>query len=125
MKTKPTTEQIATLPKWAQEHIKSLDRRVVISERTLQEYCDTQTKSPFFYEELLCFGGETPQFVRKYIQTYGISVIRDGVRVDILLRHDESGIEVSWGSDDRLIWEIPMIPVSHQKIKIVPRDKLR
>ena len=121
----PTPEQIAKLPKWAQEHIEGLDRRVVIAERTLKEYGDTQTESPFFYDDYLCIGGGSPQFARKYIQTHKVSVVKDGVRVDVLLRMDEKGIEISWGDEDRTCREVAMIPTSFQKIKLVQKEHIR
>lgn len=122
---KPTAEQISKLPKWAQEHIESLDRRVVIAERTLKEYHDTQTPSEFFYDDYLCIGGGSPTFARKYIQTHKISVVRHGVRADILLRMEDKGIEISWSDEDRTCREIAMVPTSFQKIKLVKKEDIR
>ena len=123
--TTPTPEQIEKLPKWAQEHIKDLDRRMVIAERTLNEYKDTQTPSAFFVDDLVCIGGGSPKFMRKYIQTNKISVVRDGVRVDILLRQDEKGIEIAWSDEDRGCRELAMVPTSFQKIKVVKKEDIR
>lgn len=121
----PTQEQIAKLPKWAQEHIENLDRRVVVSERALKEFTDTQTESAFFYDDYLCIGEGTPKFVRKYIQTYKISVVRDGIQVDVLLRQDDPGIEIGWGGTNHAMKEVAMVPISFQKVKIVPKEKMR
>lgn len=121
----PTPEQIAKLPKWAQEHIADLDRRMVVAERSLKEYEDAQTPSEFFYDDLLCIGGKSPQNVRRYVQTHRISIVRDGIRADVLLRHDEPGIEISWGDEHRGCREVAMIPTSFQKIKLLSKDKMR
>lgn len=121
----PTPEQIAKLPKWAQEHIANLDRRMVLAERTLNEYKDAQTPSEFFFDDLLCIGGGSPKHIRKYIQTHKITVVRDGVRVDVLLRLDEKGIEIGWSDEDRGCREIAMIPTSFQKIKLVQKEHIR
>ena len=121
----PTPEQIAKLPKWAQEYIEDLSRRTEIAGRALKEYTDSQTPSPFFFDDFLPVGGESPQFSRTYVQTHKICVVKDGVRVDVLLRDDEPGIEVSWGDEKRGMRETPMIPISYQKIKILPKDQLR
>ena len=43
----PTQEQIEKLPRWAREYIRGLERRTVIAERTLLEFCDNQTPSRF------------------------------------------------------------------------------
>jgi len=121
----PTPEQLEKLPKWAQEYIKDLDRRMVVSERTLKEYTDTQTPAEFFIDDLVCIGEGSPKFMRKFIQTNKMSVLRDGVRVDILLRHDEKGIEIGWSDEQRGCREIAMIPTSFQKIKLVQKEDIR
>lgn len=121
----PTPEQIAKLPKWAQEYVKDLERRVVIAERTLKKYTDTQTPSEFYIDDLLCIGNGTPQVSRKYVQTHRITAERDGVKVDLLLRLNEPGIEVSWSTSDRMTGEIAMIPFSFQKIKLVSKNDMR
>lgn len=121
----PTPEQLEKLPKWAQEHIKDLNRRMVIAERTLKEYQDAQTPSEFFYDDYLCIGGGSPQHARRYVQTHKISVVKDGVRADVLLRHDEPGIEISWGDEKRTCREVALVPTSFQKIKLVTKDHIR
>jgi hypothetical protein len=122
---KPTPEQIAKLPKWAQELIANLDRRVVLSERALREHMDSQTPSEFFIDDYLCIGGGSPVATRRYVQTHKISVAKDGVRADILLRMDEPGIEISWGDEKRTCREVAMVPTSFQKIKLVTKEHIR
>ena len=122
----PTPEQLAKLPKWAQEHIADLERRVVLAERTLQEYNDSQTPSEFFYEDFNRMGGnDSTKSIRRYIQTYRMTVERDGVQVDVLLRQDDPGIEISFSSSNRLVSQVAMVAASFNKIIILPKDKLR
>ncbi len=121
----PTAEKIAKLPKWAQEHIANLDRRMELAERKLKEFEDAQTPSEFFYDDYVCVGDGSPPNVRRYVQTHKISVVRDGVRVDIMLRLDEKGIEISWGDEFRGCREIAMVPTSFQKIKLVKKEDIR
>ena len=122
----PTPEQIAKLPKWAQDHIKNLDRRMVVAERTLKEYQDAQTPSPVFYDDLLCVGEGGPKHVRRFVQTRRISIVNDGIRVDVMVRGDgDKGVEVSWGDDGRLCREVAMVPISFQKMKILTKEDMR
>ncbi len=121
----PTPEQIARLPKWAQEYIEDLDRRTVIAERALKNYTDNQTPSKFYFDDFLCIGEGTPQLSRKYVQTRKITVEHEGIIVDVLLRVDEAGIDISWHSSERLMKEVAMIPISFQQVKLVSRDKMR
>lgn len=123
--TDPTPEQIAKLPKWAQEHIQSLDRRMATAERALNEHLDSQTPSEFFIEDFLCVGGGSPQFVKKYIQAHKVCVERDGVKLTILLRQDEKGLDLQWHSTNRLMNEVALVPISFNKVKIVSKECMR
>ena len=79
--TEPTAEQIAKLPKWAQEHIRNLAHALAISQRTMTEFCDAQTPSRVWYEDLVCdalTGGPTTR--RIYLQTNSI-VFGDDSRI--------------------------------------------
>ncbi len=122
----PTPDQIAKLPKWAQDYVKDLNRRMTTAEKELKEQLDSQTPSEFYIDDLLCIGDGSPQFARKYVQTHKISVEHDGVKLDVLVRGPEDpGIDISWGCSKRLMTEVALIPLSFQKMKIVPKDKMR
>jgi hypothetical protein len=119
MNEQPTPEMLAKLPKWAQKHIEDLDRRVVISERTLKEYRDVQTPSEFFVED---WTGKT---TRNYIQTHKVAVERNGIRLDVLLRLDEKGIDLSWSDDSRLVREIAMVPIAFNSVRLLRKEHMR
>ena len=119
---KPTPEQIAKLPKWAQEHIENLDRRAVIAERTLKEYYDNQTPSEFFIED---YDSSASKMVKKYIQTHKIAVERNGVHVEVILRLDEKGIDISYWSDDRIVREIALVPKGFNSITLIAKEHMR
>ena len=123
MNPNSTAPNFDKLPRWVREHIEQLDRRAVIAERALKEYKDTQTESPYFYDEYLCIGDGKPQWYRKYVQTHKISVLHQGVQVDVLLRPDDPSIEISWSNAQNR--EVPMIPIAYQKIKIVDKQELK
>lgn len=121
----PTPEQLEKLPKWAQEHIKNLDRRMVVAERTLQEFNDNQTPSKFYYDDYVCVGGGSPQYVRRYVQTTKMTVEHADVQVDVLVRGGENEIEISWSDLNRFVREIAMVPKSYQQIKIIHPKHIR
>jgi len=122
MNATPTPEQIEKLPKWAQEHIKDLDRRAFVSERSLREYRDSLTPSEFFVEE---YDADLKKMVRKYVQTNKIAVERNKIHLEIILRQDENGIDVTWWSEDRLTREIALVPKGFNSISIVGKDQMR
>lgn len=121
----PLPEQIAKLPKWAQEHIADLQRRTAEAERTFREYNDSQTPSKFFYDDYVCIGGASPEHSKKYVQTDRMTVIAHGVRLDILVRNEEKGIEIQWDDEKRHCREIAFVPQSFQKAKLVTKENIR
>ncbi len=121
----PTPEQIAKLPKWAQEHIADTERRQRNAERTLTEFQNNQTPSEFYTEEYVCCGENGNQFVKRYIQAHKVCVERDGVKLTILIRQDEAGLDLQWQSTDRLMNEVALVPTSFNKVKIVSKEKMR
>ena len=48
--SQPTSEQIAKLPKWAQEHIESLSREARTWKESALRFSKEQPESPFFME---------------------------------------------------------------------------
>jgi hypothetical protein len=122
---RPTPEQIAKLPKWAQERLADLERRTRVAETHLKETLDAQTPSEFYVEEYVSVGEGSDKYVKRYVQTYKMTVERDGVKLGILLRQDEKGIEVQWNSTNRLMSEVAMVPLSFNKVKIVAKEFMR
>ena len=125
MSTLPTPEQIAKLPKWAKERLEDLERLTRVAEAALKEFNDAQTPSEFYVEERLSLGEGSDTYAKRYIQTYKMSVEHDGVKLDVLLRQDERGIELQWHSTDRLMQEVAMVPLSFNKVKVLAKEFLR
>lgn len=121
----PTPEQIAKLPKWAQERMEDLERRTRVAELRAKEYLDAQTPSEFYVEEYVGVGEGSSEYVKRYVQTYKMAVEHDGVKLTILLREGEKGIELQWGSTSRLMNEMAMVPLSFNKVKIVAKEFMR
>jgi|FAXJ01.1.fsa_nt_gi hypothetical protein len=121
----PTPEQIAKLPKWAQERMENLERRTRAAETALKDYLDNQTPSEFYTEDYVSVGEGSGTHVQKFIQTYKMAVEHDGVKLTILLRQDEKGIELQWNSTSRLMNEVALVPMSFNKVKIVAPEFMR
>lgn len=116
--------EVEKLPKWAQEIIKDISRERETAIRALNEYVDSQTPSPFYIDETECLGEQQgPSTKRRYIQAHRITVVYEGVRLDILLRDDT--IDLKWGAPNFSMDEIAFIPSSFQSARLVSRDKMR
>lgn len=117
-------EKIEKLPRWAQEYIAKLSRERDTAVRALNEYLDDQTPSGFFYEDLLCTGESSgPSFKKTFVQTDRITVINQGVRLDV--RVEDLGIILQWSDVHRSVGDIAMIPESFQKVVLKTKDKMR
>lgn len=117
----PEPEQIAKLPKWAQEYIVSLKRERDGALRTEKEYRDTQTPSAFFEE----YQGPKNNEVR-YIQAINLCCVWRGVRLRISA-HDYGnsghGINLQWSSEPPS-GDVAFIPSSHQQARLVSREDM-
>ena len=105
--------------------MEDLERRTRVAEERLKEYLDAQTLSEFYVEEYVSTGEGSDKHVNRYIQTYKMAVERDGVKLTVLLRQDEKGIELQWNSTSRLMNEVAMVPLSFNKVKVVSKDFMR
>ena len=124
----PTPEQLAKLPRWAQDHIKDITRERDVAVRALNEYCDDQTPSPFYVDEAVCTGEQRgPSIKRRYIQAHTIKVNWAGVELVIDAngygnRNNEIGLQ--WSSTNH-IREVAMIPQRFQSITLKTQENLR
>ncbi len=119
---KAAMTDITKLPKWAQDHIRNLERERDTAIRGLNEYIDNQTKSPFYFSDYLCTGenaGPTSKVV--YIQTNQMTVEHAGVQLDLLLR--DGYIDMNWSGEHRV--EVAFIPQMHQSARLVSKENMR
>ncbi len=125
----PTPEQIAKLPKWAQEYIKDVSREREVSLRTLNAFQDEQTPSPFYVEENLCTGEASgPTTKRRYIQAHSVEVYFRGVHLTVDANefgNSGSGIRLQWSSKERGGGDAAFIPTSYQSARIVSKEDMR
>jgi len=121
-------------PRWVQEYIQKIERERDEAIRWSNNVHDEQTESPFRVTEMVCdgagSGGGNHSYKTRFIQTHKMEVRHHGIALDILLRHDDHHIDLSWGSMEegyttRGSEEIALIPSSYQSVKLVSREFMR
>jgi hypothetical protein len=123
-----TDPRIEKLPAWAREHIKDLQRQRDLAVRSLNEYCDTQTPSPFFTSDMESTGEQKGPTIRKrYIQAYKIIVEHEGVSLKVMVRPgDSKKIELQWGvAEGRITEDIAFVPCSFQAADLIAKENMR
>lgn len=125
----PTPEQLAKLPKWAQEYIADIERQRFVAVRALDKFKDEQTPSPFYCEDHYSTGEKQgPIFRRKYIQTDSIEVEWRGVRLTVDANdygNSGRGIRLQWSLLNRGLEEIAFVPTSYQSAKLMAKEDMR
>jgi hypothetical protein len=124
--SQPTPEQIAKLPKWAQEHIEDKERQRFVAQRRLDELVDSTTPSPFWHESNDCTGPNNGvQHKKHFVQAHSrFCVEYAGVHLEIVLR-DHRSMELQWTNPERGCGELACVPESFQKVRLITRKNLR
>jgi hypothetical protein len=117
------SRDISKLPKWAQDRIKGLERQRETVVEKLNKFCDTQTKSPIFIDDLVCTGEKSgPSEKRQYIQSTKVEVSHSGVYLLIICR--DGYIDLSWCDTKYGCKEVAFIPTSHQSARLVDKENM-
>jgi hypothetical protein len=126
MATTQKRGDITKLPVWAQEHIKEITRERETAIRALNKYVDSQTKAPFYIQELECTGEQQgPSSKKRYIQTNQIEVEYAGVHLSVHLR-DDAVIDLQWGTGGRLAADdVCFQPRSYQSAYLFTKENMR
>lgn len=114
----PTQEQIDKLPKWAQEHIAFLKRRLVEATNDIKRFVDHQMPSEVYYDE-----GFTER-KRIYVQSDRLTFTHAGVTLDVAIYHPNH-IELRWDGIGRGLTDVALIPDCFQQARLVAKDKMR
>lgn len=123
MKQEVTGAMLVKLPKWAQDHIKTLERERDVAVRSLNEYVDGQTESSIYYDDLISTGEERgPSNKRVYIQTHSIEVEHNGVHLSLLLRDN---IELRCEDLNRAMNFVAFVPTSFNGMSLVSKENMR
>ena len=111
------------LPKWAQEHIKTITMQREAAVSALNDFTDSQTESPVYYELHPCDGCQQgPSFRKHYIQTNAVHFNYGGVDLRVSVWNNE--ITLSWGGKDG-IRDAAMIPFGYNQVRLVTKEMLR
>ncbi len=112
----PTPEQIEKLPKWAQDHVKDLERRRDDALSALQHHLGKQYVTPFFFEDMVREAeGNGYKNHRIYLGERwerGIGVEFGGVRLSITCRGDAGNeeITINFERTDRMRGDVMVEP---------------
>lgn len=124
--------RIEKLPKWAQDHIRRVERQRDIAQDALTAYEDNQTESPIYFEDLLCDGrgDHGNSQVTKYINgTNRVIFEKHGIRLTVTITDEgpchSDGIHLQWGNKRGSLGEVAMVPESFQTVRLVSRENMR
>jgi hypothetical protein len=125
-----TAEELAKLPKWAQDKVKDLSRERDVAVRYLNEWVDDQTPSPISIMEMVCVGEQQgPSIKKRYIQATDVEFVWKGIELTVALReggpqHDNA-IQLSWGSEKRGMAHVCMMPLAYNRVQLITKENMR
>lgn len=118
---------ISKLPKWAQNHVKNLQRERDTAVKALGEYVDNQTESDIYIDNLECIGeGRGPTPIRRYINgEYQVSFDHAGVSLTVSI-YPENHIELRYGHSERYLggYDIALIPKSTGNMELKTKENM-
>jgi len=116
-----TPEQFKRLPKYAQEYINSLARKVSNGANMVNKLTDDQTPTRIWTDSFEdC--GEGQKTVKRYFNATHVTIEQNGVQLRIdNLWDPNADIRLSWGPAGSLscLGDICFIPTSYQQAKLV------
>ena len=116
----PTPEQIECLPKWAQPHIRQLDKQRRDAITALKRFQDSDEPTRVSYEQHRHLDGKFRVFTR-HIDTHQMQFICNGVSLVVTLPDDEvgRGIQLSWGPEGgHGLGDMCFTPTAYQQARI-------
>ncbi len=126
-----TPEQLAKLPKWAQDEFNKLERERFCAVRELKEWRDDQTESPVSIHKFVSDGEQQgPGSYTRYVQTRQLEVKWHGVELRISLHDDgpqhDNSIGLSWNGERALGGtQIAFVPTSFQQASLIAKENMR
>ncbi len=129
MATTPPAPDTTKLPKWAQDHIETLQRQRDTAVRALRDWTDSQTKQPISVDEVECVEQGGPSFFTRYIEGKRLTVRWKGVQLEIHLKEDgnmsDDAIDLKWTALTRHSGHVAMVPTSFQSVSLMAKENLR
>jgi hypothetical protein len=124
--SRPEQYKQSYLPKWAQQYVANLERERENAISALNEYVDNQTPSPFYIDEGESTGeSQGPTIKRRYIQGHKITVEHKGIRLEVMLRPNEYGIDLGWDDLTRGLKHVAMVPQSFNRVQLISKENMR
>lgn len=120
-KTDLTQEQFDRLPKYAQRHIRELERRTEIAARIVDRMQEEQPRTNISTSELDNIDGKQV-YRERFFQANHLTIQQNGVRLTIEgLWKDDQDIRLSWGPSGSMsgLGTIAFVPTAHQQAKLV------
>ena len=117
--------KLAKLPVWAQDYINNLQRERVVAIRALNDYCDSQKPSEIYCEEYESTGeNQGPSLKRAYVQSSKITIEHAGIKLNVYANEADC-IRLQWGSSERGLLDVAMIPYSCMSVLLVAKENMR
>src|SRR5688572_7213962 len=114
---------VSKLPKWAQDHIRHLDKERVEARNALQRFCAIQTPTKVHYVDFV-MQPEGPT-VKCFVPSDRVTFTNAGVVLEVTVA-EKRGIRLQWYGSDRMTnRDAALIPESHQAVWLVSRENMR
>jgi hypothetical protein len=109
---------IEKLPRWARDHIRTLQRGRDEAHARLERYHDRETPSPFYSIE---WEGDGTKFRRVYYQPHSVCCQSGGVKVELIPRED--GVEVVFGGGEFGTGLAALAPQASNVLHVIPKPR--
>jgi len=116
---------LTRLPKWAQDHIKTLQRERDNAVRALNEYCDSQTPSKIYVdhnESLVEQAGASTK--RQFVQSEKVTIEHGNVLLNVATVYGQD-ISLQWSAPNYRTLDIAFIPESYCRARLVAKEYMR
>ena len=119
----PTSEQIAKLPKWAQDHIENLSRQRKAAVAELDEFVAKHESGAVAVRLMTSDndGGPTQRQVR--FDAHWLEIQHEGIKLDITLAEGE--LRLAYADRGNRRDAVHFVPTSHQQFALRPIPEMR
>jgi len=126
MKNPPTPEQLAKLPKWAQQAFHDLSRERDVAVRELNQWIDHQTPSEISIDEHPCLGegnSNGPSFKTRFVQGESLTFKHAGIELSVNI-YRPGKIILQWNGFPSMD-EAAFIPTGFQSAELIAWKNMR
>ena len=121
--SRPTSEQIVKLPKWAQEHIRDLERQRMAAVEALEDFTAKNDTGPVCCRLMVSDGASRgPSSRQVRFDARWVEIDHAGVHVDLTLAEGE--VRVAYTLSARAAGCVYLQPTSFQQFKLKSKLEL-